>query len=177
MLLDADNTLFDFDKAEGLALQWLIHHLGLPDPAKECYLAINRALWHLHDLGKISGRDLVVERFRRFLNEMGLEGDPVELNRAYLQKLGECPELLPGAEELCRTLMQHCTLAIVTNGMPAVQHSRMEHSAIHDCFRGLFISDEMDCRKPEQREFELGFRGLGLTEAEAEEQIINGFLK
>lgn len=175
VLLDADNTLFDFDRAEELALRWLLRTLDLPEEEGQRYLAINRELWHLRDLGGITAEELVVERFRRFLRETGAQGDPAELNRDYLRKLGECPALLPGAEELCRTLVSAgCTLAIVTNGMPAVQRSRMAHSGIADCFRGLFISGEMGCSKPDRAFFEQVFRTLGLGEKDKPRTVMVG---
>lgn len=174
VLFDADNTLFDFDRAEAEALDWLTDHLGLPREAQARYLAINRALWRRCDLGEIRAEDLVVERFRQFFDACGVTGDPEAVNRAYLNKLGECPALLPGAEALCRTLAERCTLAIVTNGMASVQHSRMEQSPLKPYFKGLFISQEMGCRKPERRFFEQVFAGLGLTEADKPRAVVVG---
>ncbi len=167
VLLDADNTLFDFDEAERRALRWLIAALGLSKEAKGRYLAINRALWHESDLGRIPVEELVVERFRRLFGEYGLQEDPAAWNRAYLQKLGECPALLPGAEEFCRALAEACTLAIVTNGVPSVQRSRMAASPLEPFFGDrLFISGELGSRKPERRFFDLTFAGLGLSEGD-----------
>ena len=166
VLLDADNTLFDFDAAEEQALQWLMETLGLPAEESARYLAINRALWHQHDLGQITADALVVERFRRFLEETGVQADPVALNKAYLNQLGTCPALLPGAMDLCRRLSQYCTLAIVTNGMPSVQHSRVAQSGLQPYLSFLFISGEMGCRKPERVFFEQVFQTMGLTEAD-----------
>ena len=174
VLFDADNTLFDFDRAEDLALDWLLEELALPPEEKEHYLTVNRALWHQFDLGQIAAEDLVVERFRRFLHETGRQADPAELNRAYLAHVGSCPALLPGAEALCRALEPFCTLAIVTNGMPSVQHSRMARSGIAELFSGLFISGEMGCRKPERQFFEQVFHGLGLGEEDKHRTVMVG---
>lgn len=175
VLLDADNTLFDFDEAERQALDWLMESLRLPEEAKARYLAINRRLWHESDLGLIAVRELVVERFRRFFGEVGFDGDPTAWNEAYLNKLGECPALLPGAEAFCRALAGRCTLAIVTNGVSHVQRSRMAASPLEQYFGGrLFISGEMGCRKPQREFFDLTFAALGLTEADKPSVAVMG---
>lgn len=105
VLFDADNTLFDFDQAEHLALGETLEGYGIPFTLEHeaLYLRINRALWDAFDRGEISQDRLVVERFAAFLQQAGYPGraDPEEMNRAYLAALARQGCLLPGAEELC----------------------------------------------------------------------------
>ena len=128
VLFDADNTLFDFDRAEAEALRTTLAEYGLPatPETEETYLAVNRALWAQFDRGEVSREWLVVERFARLLRALGRSGDPAAVNHAYLTHLGEGAFLLPGAEELCRALAPCCTLAIVTNGVAMAQRARFE---------------------------------------------------
>lgn len=102
VLLDADNTLFDFDLAEHKALGLTLAGHGIPftPEAEQTYIDINTALWSKFDRGEISQGALVVERFSSFLRAVGRAGDPAELNRYYLSRLGEQGDLLPGAEAL-----------------------------------------------------------------------------
>ena len=55
LLLDADNTLFDFDAAEEFALGRLFCHYVLADTPelRAGYRAINSALWAAFDRGEI----------------------------------------------------------------------------------------------------------------------------
>ena len=174
VLLDADNTLFDFTRAEDLAVDWLLASLSLPPEEKVRYLRINRAMWKKGDLGEITQDALVVERFRLFLQETGVNADPAEVNRAYLAKVAECSALLPGAMELCRDLSKVCRLAIVTNGVTAVQKNRLAKSGLAPYIYGLYISQEMGWRKPQRQLFEAVFAQMGLNEGDKPQTVMVG---
>ena len=164
LLLDADNTLFDFDAAEEFALGRLFCHYGLADTPelRAGYRAINSALWAAFDRGEIDQEELVLERFRRFFAQLGITGNPQEWNQFYLNALADCPALLPGAEGLCRRLAQRYTLALVTNGVAFVQRRRLRASPLAPLFGDrVFISGEMGCRKPEPFFYEKVLSALG----------------
>ena len=154
LLFDADNTLFDFDRAEERALRATLEFFGYPldSDTRELYRTINRVLWRRLDLGEISREALVVERFALFDRAMGGSRDAAALNRFYLDRLSEGAELLPGAEALCRSLAPRATLALVTNGVARAQRGRLARSALNGLFPYVFISEEVGWQKP-QREF------------------------
>lgn len=155
IFLDADNTLFDFDRAEHEALKRAMTQRGYAfTPESEAvYLSINRGLWEAFDRGEAEQKWLVVERFRRLDAALGGSNDPEAFNRDYLTYLGEGAWLLPGALELCRELKTAgCRLAIATNGVARVQHARMDASPLAQYMDGLFISEELGAQKP-QAEF------------------------
>ncbi len=154
LLFDADNTLFDFDRAEERALRATLEFFGYPldSDTRELYRTINRVLWRRLDLGEISREALVVERFALFDRAMGGGRDAAALNRFYLDRLSEGAELLPGAEALCRSLAPRATLALVTNGVARAQRGRLARSALAGLFPYVFISEEVGWQKP-QREF------------------------
>lgn len=165
VLFDADNTLFDFDAAEHRALSQTLAHYGFPCDNHTCerYLAINRALWAAFDKGEADKDWLVVERFAALQREKGGDHDPAEINIFYLDRLAECPDLLPGAEELCRTLAKECTLAIITNGVASAQRGRFSRSPLRDVIPYLFISGEMDCQKPQKVFFDKVLAEMKIT--------------
>ena len=165
ILFDADNTLFDFDAAEHAALTATLERYGYAndDTAREHYLRVNRELWAAFNRGEVTADFLLVERFAALQRLLGGGHDPAEMNAFYLDRLGEGADLLPGAEELCRALAPHCTLAIITNGVPAVQRSRIAGSPLDDLFPHLFISGEMGAQKPEWAFFQKVFHTLGIT--------------
>ena len=117
VLLDADNTLFDFDRSEHEALRLALEAFSIPCPpeTEALYVSINSFLWAMLDRGVATREWLVVERFARLTAALGVDADPAALNRTYLDRLGEQSFLLPGAQEVCRALGKHCTLAILTN--------------------------------------------------------------
>lgn len=164
VLMDADNTLFDFNTAEVAALEATLKEFGWPwnGESRSAYLEINHALWSAFDRGEVGEDFLTVERFRRLGERLGRSADPAEMNRRYLDHLGECPMLLPGAEELCRTLHEAgCRLALATNGVARVQHARLAGSPLAPYLERLFISGEMGTRKPEPEFFRAALSAMG----------------
>ena len=164
ILFDADNTLFDFDKAEKRAIRLTLEDCGWPfDPVTEgLYLAINRALWRRFDQRQVSQEWLVVERFAVFQRVMGGDRDPAEINRFYLDRLAEGAYLLPGADELCQRLKGDFTLAIVTNGVARVQRQRLARSPLWGVIPHLFISEEIGASKPQRAFFDTVTRTMGI---------------
>ena len=166
VLFDADNTLFDFDRAEEEALLKTLERYGLPvtRAARERYLSINRDLWDRFDRGEVRREWLVVERFAALQRELGGNHPPEEMNRFYLSRLGEGAYLLPGAETLCRALAPRCALAIVTNGVATAQRGRFGRSTVKDCFRWLFISEEVGYQKPQREFFDAVLREMSIAD-------------
>ena len=167
VLLDADNTLFDFDAAEQKALHEVLQARGYtPDrDTLDTYLKINNDLWDAFARGEVEQEFLLVERFRRFEQAMGGSHDPAAFNEDYVAGLASHGDLLPGALELCRCLAaSSCTLAIVTNGATKAQRGRYDRSPIRQVIPHLFISQEMGVRKPDPLFFDQVCRKLGISD-------------
>jgi len=72
ILLDADGTLFDYDRAERHAVETTFRDFGLDfsDQILSRYRAVNDALWKELERGNTTSAELRVERFRRLLAEI-----------------------------------------------------------------------------------------------------------
>ena len=156
LLFDADNTLFDFEAANHNAFAGVCEYCGLvySEELYEFYESINRPLWHQLDLGEVTKEFLVVERFRRFLAQKGIDRDPAECNRIQLAGLGSSTALLPHALEVIETLAKTHKLYIVTNAVASVQRSRLANSAIAPYITAAFISEEAGAAKPSRAYFD-----------------------
>ena len=156
LLLDADDTLFDFAQASAAAFSTLCRTCSLPwsEEHQALYDSISQSLWAQLDRGQVTKEFLVVERFRRYLSRLGLPGDPAECNRIYLEALGRSAVLLPHALEVCRTLAQDHRLYIITNAVASVQRARLSQSAIAPYIQGAFISEEAGAAKPSRAYFD-----------------------
>ena len=166
LLLDADHTLFDFNRADRLAFSATSRYGGFPD-TEEMYKAfsqINQGLWNQFDQGLVSKEFLVVERFARFLKAIGSDADPRGCNSVQLESLSHGSFLLPHAEEVCRTLAQAHQLYIVTNAVASVQKGRLSRSAIAPYIKAAFISEEAGAGKPDPAYFDYVFSRIdGMT--------------
>ncbi len=150
LLFDADNTLFDFEAANHNAFAKTCEYCGLDysEELYEFYESINRPLWHQLDRGEVTKEFLVVERFRRFLEQLGIDRDPAECNRIQLTNLGLSTTLLPHALEVVQKLSQTHKLYIVTNAVASVQRARLSASEIAPYITAAFISEEAGAAKP-----------------------------
>jgi len=160
---DADGTLFDYDRAEKTALQRAFQSVNTPFEPEylHVYRRINQGLWQALERQEITPAVLQVRRFELLQEALQLGGSPTQMSSAYLEQLALCADLMDGAEEVLRTLQATCRLAIVTNGLQAVQRSRLARSRIRDYVAELIISEEVGAAKPEAAFFAAAFARLG----------------
>lgn len=165
VLIDADNTLLDFDAAEAQALRRTMERRGLPynEETQARYVAINRALWDAYHRGEADQGWLKGERFRRFGESLGWSGDAAAWDREYLEALGDCGDLLPGALELLARIKPRCRIGLATNGLQIVQRRRLAGNPIMDYLDGVFISQEMGVGKPHKAYFDAVLSALGAS--------------
>ena len=163
LLFDADGTLFDFDRAEASALCKTLEQFGvLFTPERlATYQRINNQLWRALENGLITPGDLKVRRFESFFEELQLDLSPHSFSLAYLEQLGTCSELIAGAVEMLQALHTRYQLAIVTNGLKAVQRSRLARSPIRDYIAEMVVSEEVGASKPDQAIFDAAFERIG----------------
>ena len=166
LLLDADNTLFDFDAANLNAFHEVCIRCDIPytDENFAIYESCNNALWNAFDLGECAKEYLVIERFRRFLDILQLDRDPALCNTIHLTTLGQSTLLKPHAEEVCRQLAAEHRLYLVTNAVASVQKSRLARSSLRPYISDAFISEEAGASKPSVAYFDYVFSHVnGLT--------------
>lgn len=162
LLLDADGTLFDFERAQQEALYTALRTRGIaPQPRHlAVYREINEGLWRRFESGELSKEELLRLRFSLYFEEMGIGEDPQRFNEDYLDELGKGAFLLPGARELCERLHGCCRLCLATNGVSRVQRSRLQHSLIAPFIRDLFVSEDLGAPKPQTAYFDEVFARL-----------------
>ena len=166
LLLDADNTLFNFDRANREAFHAVCTSFAIPesDETFALYERCNNEMWAAFDRGECTKEFLVVQRFRNFLAAMGLDRDPEGCNALHLQTLSRCAFMLPYAEEVCRTLSRDHKLYLVTNAVASVQRGRLAKSPIVPYITAAFISEEAGAAKPDPAYFDYVFAHIdGIT--------------
>lgn len=169
IFLDADQTLFDFHKAEKTALSCLLEEYGLPGgkETQALYHEINGCLWKQFELGEVTRTQLQRLRFERLLAALGMFDGPApeEMNSRYLDFLSQGAYLLPGAELLCKALFEAgYRLAIITNGISRSQHARFAASPLQPYFEKLFVSEDLGCQKPQKEYFDKVCAEIGLAD-------------
>lgn len=158
-LFDADETLFDYMRAEQEALEQTCRIFEVPyENVLQKYRSINNALWKLFETQGISRKELKFERFARLFAEIGVKRDIEEFNRTYLYELGKGDYLLDGAYEICKEIhAMNKRIYVVTNGSTVVQKMRFGSSKIKQFISDIFISEEIGLQKPQKEYFEYVF--------------------
>jgi 2-haloacid dehalogenase len=169
VLLDADNTLFDYDRAEAEALEETFAD-AIPDApreqAAETYREINARYWKLFEQGSITATGLQTGRWADLFHHLGRTGDAAAAAATYVARLSTKSHFLPGASELVRALAQRTRLCLVTNGLSRVQRGRLAHSGIAGHFSAVLISEELGFAKPDPRFFAAACSTLNLAAGE-----------
>ena len=183
ILLDIDNTLFDYLKAENYAVRATFEDFGFFSSGSESkfeeikkeYRNINDLLWEQLEKGEITSSKLKIERFRILFKKINLSYSSEEFSKQYLKRLGEGAFLFDGAEELCKYLHGKYKLGIITNGMKEVQYSRVGKSAIGKYIDKIIVSDDIGISKPNAGIFEYALKELG-TEDKKESIMVGDSL-
>ncbi len=159
LLLDADNTLLDFNKDEHQALVKALEHFGVPatDENTKIYSEINQGMWKQLERGEITKPELKSTRFRLFFDAIGFQSseEPLTVNEYYLNLLGEGGNTLEGAVETVKALHKAgIDLYIVTNGVALTQARRLERSGILPFISEVFVSETVGYQKPRKEYFD-----------------------
>ena len=156
LLLDLDNTILDFTRAEYDALGKTLRSFGLEptDAVRQRYSQINHDHWQRLERQELTRAQVVVGRFETLLREFGLVADAAAMSKAYEDNLayGE-HHFLPGAEAAMEQLSQKYQLYMVTNGTAHVQRPKLAASGVGKYFKDIFISELMGADKPSAEYF------------------------
>jgi 2-haloacid dehalogenase len=166
LLLDADNTLLDFDKAERAALRQTFGRALAPQQAAalvDAFHAINARLWRDFEAGLIEQAHLRVERFRLLARELRLRDDPRLLAARYIENLKRKAYLRPHAAAVLRAFQGRVGMVLVSNGLACVQRARLARARIGEFFDAVLISEEIGVAKPDPRFFDMAVQRLGLA--------------
>ena len=156
LLLDVDETLLDFKKAEAVSLKNALIRAGLTptDDIIERYHQINDSLWKALERAEIEKEEIKTKRFELFYEEFGFEGDPIETAGMYVYELSKAGFLLDGAREFLDKIQNEYDVYAVTNGIMNVQQGRFAAADINKYFKDVFISERVGYSKPDKRYFD-----------------------
>ena len=164
ILFDADETLFDFKKAEKEAFKNSMLELDIEYDENyhfATYKEINTAIWKELEEGLITQEKLKTERFKRLIDKLDMTFDENDFANIYMTHLGNGSFLFDGAMELIEDLSSKYILSIVTNGLTSVQERRLKKSTIAKHFKDIVISESIGISKPHPDIFEHAINNLG----------------
>ena len=156
LLIDADETILDFSKAEHEAFFIAMESRGVRanEEIYKQYSAINLALWKAYERGEIDKSVIPTRRFEQLYERLSIPGDPIAAAEAFVSALTLQGHLLHGARDFLEEACRSFDLYAVTNGIQSVQKGRFAKADINRYFKGVFISEEIGYGKPDARYFD-----------------------
>lgn len=167
VLLDADETVYDFKLAEKTAVSLALAAFGVEptDAVVEKYSAINLRYWKALETGDLSRESLKPTRFRLLFEAIGAApADFDAVNAVYERNLAKQAFLLDGALEFVKKLHEHCKIYLATNGLTIPQTGRFDRAAVKPYVDGIYISEQIGHSKPDKAYFDYIFRDLDITD-------------
>ncbi len=162
ILFDLDDTIFDFKRAEKIALSKTLSELGVSpdDRILSRYSEINISQWKLLEKRIITRDEVKVRRYKLLFEEFGIDLSAERTTALYEKNLAIGHYFIDGAEELLQRLYKDYRLYLVSNGATAVQKSRIASSGIEKYFQNIFISQEIGYDKPAKEFFDKCFEQI-----------------
>ena len=175
ILIDLDDTLWDFKKNSKIAMQEifndyeLIKYYDSFESFYDIYMVKNHQLWDQYSKGEITKDFLSLERFLYPLRIGGCEN--IELAKTlgddFLYRTTLQTNLVEGAIELLDYLKaKKYTLSIISNGFVEVQYTKLRRSGLLPYFSNIFLSEEVGYQKPDIRFFQAVLEKLSVKPAE-----------
>lgn len=162
ILIDADDTLFDFHVAERNAISEVLKVLSIRDAnAHQAYHEINKACWADFEQGVITQEMLKTRRFVELIARYSVDADAEQAANLFADALSKQSALIDGALDAVQQIAGKLPVAIVTNGIGKIQHGRMERSPLNALVSALIISEEVGCAKPDRRMIGAALKALG----------------
>lgn len=150
LILDLDDTILDFHKAEAIAIAKTFRHFGI-EPTEAVvarYSVINKAHWLRLERRELTREQVLVGRFAQLFRELGVEADPTGCTRQYEKYLSQGHFFLPGALDALEALRGKYRMFLASNGTASVQAGRLDSAGIRKYFEKIFISQEVGADKP-----------------------------
>ncbi len=159
LLVDLDDTILDFHKAERVGLDNTLRHYGVEPTAEtvELYKKINQAHWQALERGEMTRKQVNEGRFETLFRTLGREVDGAECAAYYLSQLALTHDYLPGTKEAILSLAKKYRIFVASNGNSSVQYPRLAASGLNDYIDKAFISEALGQNKPSKAYFDLCF--------------------
>lgn len=174
LLIDLDNTIWDFETNSKKTLEEVFHahnlHQNFDDfeHFHKLYALRNHQLWADYSNKQINKKTLNYERFNYPLQQVGIF-DPSKAERIgtdYLQNCARRTELMPHARELLEYLHGKYKMHILSNGFAEIQYTKLKCSELEKYFDRIFLSEIVGVLKPDKRIFEYAVKSLNARKNE-----------
>lgn len=162
LFFDLDDTLFDYTGDEKRSITKVFSEFEIPmaDDIFDLYYSIND--WQLFTMGNITSKTIITDHFSRMLKMLEIKGEKAEkMVDSFYDAMLSSHRMKNGALKLLQYLKEKgYKLYITSNGYAEIQKKRIRDSKINKYFDGIYISEEINLRKPGKAFFNYVFNRI-----------------
>lgn len=156
VLIDIDDTIFDFEKCSKNAFKKTLKKLDLSYKEKDFsyFNKVNDILWTKQKLGNINIEEVFIERSNMMSKYFGLDIEKEIFNNLFVEFLYDEIEMIDEVEGLLSYLSDKYQIFAASNGVYDMQVNRIKKSNLDKYFKDIFVSDKIGFEKPDKRFFQ-----------------------
>ena len=156
VLIDIDDTIFDFEKCSKNAFKKTLKKLNLPYKEKDFlyFNKVNDILWTKQKLGELNINQVFIERSNMMSKYFGLDIEKEIFNNLFVEFLYDEIEIVDEIEDLLSYLSNKYQIFAASNGVYDMQVNRIKKSNLDKYFKDIFVSDKIGFEKPDKRFFQ-----------------------
>lgn len=156
VLIDIDDTIFDFEKCSKNAFKKTLKKLDLSYKEKDFsyFNKVNDILWTKQKLGELNINQVFIERSNMMSKYFGLDIEKEIFNNLFVEFLYDEIEIVDEIEDLLSYLSNKYQIFAASNGVYDMQVNRIKKSNLDKYFDEIFVSDKIGFEKPDKRFFQ-----------------------
>jgi len=150
ILIDLDDTIFDFKKGERASLIKVMESIGytLTEDEIKAFSEMNEKYFQMYASGELSRDEFHDKRFAEFFSYLGINDDPHTSDKRYMDELSMACEYVDDALDFLKKIYGKYKMYIASNGMYEIQVSRLKKAGIFEMFDGVYVSSKIGANKP-----------------------------
>ena len=146
VLLDLDDTIFDFHLAEKTALSGTLREMGIvpTDSVISRYSEINREHWQRLERGELTREQVLVNRFDALYRELGIKASAKKTQDIYEYRLSLEHPFIDGAIDIMTIMVKAGLVASKSEARRTVEQggASVDGEKVTD-FKKTFTADEI----------------------------------
>ncbi len=159
VFIDVDNTLLDFDLCakESMKSGFEMFSLHFEEWMFERFRVINLAMWKDMEKGLITKEELLLTRWSRVFEDLGLKADGEMMEKHFRHYINEYAIEIDGGFETLEYLHGKYPIYVASNAPYDQQSHRLQKADMLKFIDKVFVSEKIGCPKPKKEFFDACF--------------------
>lgn len=156
VLIDIDDTIFDFEKCSKNSFLKTLEKFNLKFKEEDFsyFNKVNDILWTKQKLGEINIKEVFIKRDYLMGKYFNIDIEKGLFNDLFVKFLYDEIEMVDGIEDLLLYLSDKYKIFTASNGIYEMQENRLKKSNLDKYFDNIFVSDKIGFEKPDKKFFQ-----------------------